>query len=128
MTTSVVAPALPQIAADLHLGESQAQIAFSIFVLGQAFGPFVIAPMSEVLGRRPVWIACNIFYIFWNSICPVGKSRAVLIIGRFFSGAGASCGVVVRNHPFSLFFCPNVIQLDADQLLKKNVIISSQDL
>ncbi|PCG91885.1 Major facilitator superfamily domain, general substrate transporter [Penicillium occitanis (nom. inval.)] len=56
MTTSVVAPALPQIAADLNLSASRAQLAFSIFVLGQAFGPFVIAPMSEVFGRKPVWV------------------------------------------------------------------------
>lgn len=100
MTTSVVAPALPQIASDLNLGESKAQIAFSIFVLGQAFGPFVIAPLSEVFGRKPVWIACNIFYIFWNTMCPVGKSKAVMMIGRLLSGAGGSCGVVV-SFPFT---------------------------
>ncbi|GAM41495.1 hypothetical protein TCE0_042r14657 [Talaromyces pinophilus] len=80
MTTSVVAPALPQIAADLNLSASRAQLAFSIFVLGQAFGPFVIAPMSEVFGRKPVWVVCVVFFIFWNSICPVGKSQAVLIL------------------------------------------------
>jgi MFS family permease len=97
MTTSIVAPALPQIAADLHLGESKAQIAFSIFVLGQAFGPFVIAPMSEVFGRKPVWIAGTLFYILWNSLCPVGKSQAVLIVGRLLSGAGGSCGVIVSS-------------------------------
>ena len=95
MTTSVVAPALPQMATDLNLSASKAQLAFSIFVLGQAFGPFVIAPMSEVFGRKPVWIVCVVFFIFWNSICPVGKSQAVLIIGRFLSGAGGSCGVIV---------------------------------
>ncbi|OKL60247.1 hypothetical protein UA08_04578 [Talaromyces atroroseus] len=97
MTTSIVAPALPQIATDLHLGESKAQIAFSIFVLGQAFGPFVIAPLSEVFGRKPVWITFNLFYIFWNSLCPVGKSQAVLIIGRLLSGAGGSCGVILSG-------------------------------
>lgn len=99
MTTSVVAPALPQIAQDLKLGDTEAQIAFSIFVLGQAVGSFIIAPMSEVFGRKPVWIVCTCFYLFWNSICPVGKSRAVLMIGRFFSGAGGVCGVVVSYRP-----------------------------
>ncbi|EED24337.1 florfenicol exporter, putative [Talaromyces stipitatus ATCC 10500] len=92
MTTSVIAPALPQIATDLNLSDSEAQLAFSIFVLGQAFGPFVIAPMSEVFGRKPVWVVCSIFFILWNSVCPVGNLRP-LIIGRFLSGAGGSCGV-----------------------------------
>lgn len=106
MTTSIVAPALPQIATDLNLSASEAQLAFSIFVLGQAFGPFIIAPMSEVFGRKPVWVVCTASFIFWNSICPVGKSHAVLIIGRILSGAGGSCGVIVRygfQYPFSAY-------------------------
>ncbi|KAH8697387.1 major facilitator superfamily domain-containing protein, partial [Talaromyces proteolyticus] len=93
MTTSVVAPALPQMASDLRLGESETQISFSIFVLGQAFGPFLIGPLSEVFGRKPMWIGGNIFYIVWNTLCPVGKSKAMLVVGRFLAGAGASSGV-----------------------------------
>ncbi|KAL2821292.1 MFS general substrate transporter [Aspergillus cavernicola] len=96
-TASVVAPALPQIASDLGLGELESQISFSIFILGQAFGPFVIGPLSEVFGRKPLWVGCTAFYILWNSLCPVGKSKPILIVGRLLSGAGASCGVILSG-------------------------------
>lgn len=101
MTTSIVAPALPQIAKDLGLGESDTQLSFSIFVLGQGFGSLLIGPLSEVFGRKPLWVNCTLFYILWNSLCPVGKSKPMLIIGRFLSGAGGSCGVVVSSNSCS---------------------------
>lgn len=95
MTTSIVAPALPQIAKDLKLGDSETQMAFSIFVLGQAVGSLLIGPLSEVFGRKPLWVGCTIFYILWNSLCPVGKSKPMLIVGRLLAGAGGSCGAIV---------------------------------
>lgn len=101
MTTSIVAPALPQIAKDLGLGDTETQMSFSIFVLGQGFGSLLIGPLSELFGRKPLWVGCTFFFILWNSLCPVGKSKAVLIIGRFLSGAGGSCGVVVSSTSWS---------------------------
>ncbi|KAL4869221.1 hypothetical protein BDV12DRAFT_208662 [Aspergillus spectabilis] len=80
----------------LGLGETETQISFSIFILNQAFGPFVIGPLSEVFGRKPLWVGCTT-YVLWNSLCPVGKSKAILIAGRLLSGAGASCGVILSG-------------------------------
>ncbi|KAL5339504.1 major facilitator superfamily domain-containing protein [Aspergillus crustosus] len=96
-STSIVAPALTQIASDLGLGATESQISFSIFVLGQTFGPFVIGPLSEVFGRKPLWVGCTSFYILWNSLCPVGELKAVMIVGRLLSRAGASCGVILSG-------------------------------
>lgn len=90
-----MAPALDQISADLHMTDSLTQMAFSVYVLGLGFGPMIIAPMSEVYGRKPVWMTCNIWYILWNSICPVGRSPAVMIMGRLLAGFGAASGVTV---------------------------------
>lgn len=94
MTTSMMAAALDQISTDLHMSSSLTQMAFSVYVLGLGFGPFVVSPLSEVYGRRSVWIACNLWYILWNGICPVGGS-VLMIIGRLFAGLGASSGVTV---------------------------------
>lgn len=101
MTTSIVAPSLSTIAQDLHMGSSEMQVTFSIFVLGLAFAPFLIAALSEMYGRKKIWIICNLWYILWNSLCPVGHSSGMMIVGRFMAGSGASVGITVRTswHP-----------------------------
>ncbi|KAI0160257.1 MFS general substrate transporter [Xylariaceae sp. FL1272] len=89
---SVTAPALDKIAADTGLDPETAQISFSIYFLGLAFGPFVIAAISEMNGRRNIWIVSNIWFILWNTLCPVGTNKGLLIAGRFLAATGASAG------------------------------------
>lgn len=95
MSASVISPALQVIARDLDLDTSTTQIVFSIYMLGLGLGPFLIAACSETFGRRPVWMCSHIFYILWNTLCPVGSSPGLMIAGRFLSGVGASVGVAV---------------------------------
>ncbi|KAK6079259.1 MFS multidrug transporter [Seiridium cupressi] len=97
MTASMMAAALDQISADLHMSGSLTQMSFSVYILGLGFGPFIIGPMSEVYGRKQVWIACNIWYILWNSLCPVGWSTALMIVGRLLAGLGAASGVTLTG-------------------------------
>ncbi|KAI1163892.1 major facilitator superfamily domain-containing protein [Nemania serpens] len=92
LTASVTAPAIGDITRDLHLDPATAQISFSVYFLGLAFGPFLIAAISEMNGRRNIWIASNIWFILWNSLCPVGYSKALMIAGRFLAALGASVG------------------------------------
>ncbi|TQV91037.1 hypothetical protein V2A60_008150 [Cordyceps javanica] len=97
MSTSMMAAALTQIGSDLHLSSSATQITFSIYILGLAFAPFLIAALSEMYGRRPIWIASNVFYIFWNAMCPVGPSAGLMTVSRFLAGSGASCGITLTS-------------------------------
>ncbi|KAJ5527573.1 hypothetical protein N7513_011732 [Penicillium frequentans] len=97
MTTSIVAPSLSTIAQDLQMGSSEMQVRFSIFILGLAFAPFLIAALSEMYGRKSIWIICNSWYILWNSLCPVGHSSGMMIVGRFMAGSGASVGTTLTS-------------------------------
>ncbi|KAH8811283.1 putative efflux pump antibiotic resistance protein [Xylogone sp. PMI_703] len=97
MSTSMMAAALDQISEDLHIRDFTTQVCFSIFILGLAFAPFLIAALSEIYGRKPVWLVCNAWYILFNSLCPVGKSSAMMIIGRFMAGSGASVGTTLTG-------------------------------
>jgi len=85
----MMAPALDTISYDLHIGAIETNLSLAIYILALAFGPLIIAPLSEVFGRKPVYFGCHVWYILWSSLCPVAKSRAILIAGRFFSGLGA---------------------------------------
>jgi MFS family permease len=97
MSASMVVPALDQVLEDVGMGTSSGQVAFSVFFLGLGFAPFLVAPLAEMYGRRRVWLAGNAVYVVWNSLCPVGFSPALMIVGRLLSGAGASVGVTVRK-------------------------------
>jgi len=92
MSASMMAAALPQISRDLGIDISTTQLSFSIYVLGLGFAPIIIAAMSEMYGRKPVWLACNAWYVLWNALCPVGMSHGLLIAGRFLAGSGAGVG------------------------------------
>jgi predicted MFS family arabinose efflux permease len=102
MSASVIAPALPQISHVLHINASTTQITMSIYLLGFAVGPLIIAPWSEAYGRRPLWLGSQVFFIVWNVLCPVGDSLGVMVLGRFMSGIGGSGGPIVSYALVSL--------------------------
>ncbi|KAI0182200.1 major facilitator superfamily domain-containing protein [Xylaria flabelliformis] len=93
MSASIVAAALGDIARDLNIDPSTSQLTFSSYYLGLAFGPCFIAAISEMNGRRNIWLASNIWFILWNTLCPVGKSKGLLISGRILAALGASVGI-----------------------------------
>ncbi|KAH7412083.1 major facilitator superfamily domain-containing protein [Phaeosphaeria sp. MPI-PUGE-AT-0046c] len=97
MSASMIAPSLGDIAHDLRISASTAQITLSSYFLGMAFAPLIIAALSEMYGRKKVWVACNAWYVLWNALCPVGRSAPLMIVGRFMTGAGACVGVTLNG-------------------------------
>ncbi|KAM3508857.1 hypothetical protein MY11210_006568 [Beauveria gryllotalpidicola] len=97
MSGAMLAPALQEIAHDFKTDEKNAQIFLSIYVLAFAFGPMVLAPCTEVFGRRPVWLICACYYIVWNTAAGFSKSPGVLILCRVMSGLGASAEFAVSS-------------------------------
>ncbi|KAI1086471.1 putative florfenicol exporter [Rostrohypoxylon terebratum] len=97
MSASVMAAALGNISHDLDIGASTAQITLSIYFMGLAIGPFVIAALGEMDGRKNVWVASNVWYILWNSLCPIVKSKVLMIVSRFLAATGAAVGVVLTG-------------------------------
>ena len=98
MSASMVAPSLPAIALDLSVNASIAQIILSVYFLGMALAPFLIASASEIWGPKGIWLVCNACYVLWNALCPVGRNTGLMTVGRFMSGAGASAGVTVSDY------------------------------
>ncbi len=86
----MMSPALPSISHALNTNDSDTQMTMSIFVLSFAFGPMILAPLTEVFGRKPVWLISGCWYILWNTVCGFADSNGVLIAGRFLAGLGAS--------------------------------------
>jgi MFS family permease len=97
MSGSMIAPALSAIGEDLSIAGAEAQLALSIFVLAFAFGPLILSPLTEVFGRRPVWILASLWYLLWNTVCGFARTKALIISARFLAGLGASGKLAVSN-------------------------------
>ncbi|KAE9993265.1 hypothetical protein EG327_005872 [Venturia inaequalis] len=86
--SSVFAPGVPMVMEEFH-SSSQTLEGFvvSVFVLGFAFGPLIIAPLSEMFGRLPLYHASAFLFVIFNIACAVSTSLNQLIVFRFFAGS-----------------------------------------
>ncbi|KAL8358770.1 hypothetical protein RB598_003151 [Gaeumannomyces tritici] len=65
----------------------------SIYVLGFAFGPLLLAPLSEIYGRTILYHICNLGFIAFVIGCALAPTLEALIVFRFFSGLFGSCPI-----------------------------------
>ena len=66
----------------------------SIYNLGLAFGPLIIAPLSEVFGRVKLYHVSNVFFLLSVIACALAPNIRYLIAFRFISGTfGSVCMV-----------------------------------
>jgi MFS family permease len=90
MVSTIMAPALPSIARELNMSNTEAVMSMSIYLLATAFGPLAIGPLSEIYGRTRILHASNIWFLVWNIACGFTNSKGLLISARFLAGFGAS--------------------------------------
>ena len=67
----------------------------SVYLLGYAFGPLVLAPCSELYGRLPVYHGCTAVFILTNIAYAKSTSMAMLIVFRFITGLFGACPLTV---------------------------------
>ncbi|KAJ0317402.1 hypothetical protein Brms1b_004929 [Colletotrichum noveboracense] len=63
----------------------------TIYLLGYAFGPLLIAPLSELHGRAPVFRACAVLFALFNAACALAPSFGSLTAFRLLAGVAGSC-------------------------------------
>ncbi|POS82341.1 hypothetical protein EPUL_004532, partial [Erysiphe pulchra] len=84
---AILAPSVPYILSDFKSGSaSLASFVVSIYILGLGSGPLVMAPLSEVIGRVPVYNLSVVGFVLFNIGCAKSTSLNMLIVFRFFSG------------------------------------------
>lgn len=92
LASSVFAPGVPQLMADFGSSSKElASFVVSVYVLGFAFGPLLMAPLSEIYGRTPVYHVSNIGFVAFLVGCALAPSLESLVAFRFLSGVFGSC-------------------------------------
>jgi MFS family permease len=74
--------------------KSASVLLVTIWELGEAAGPLLIAPLSEVYGRYPVYVTANALFVLCIIISAVSQSTRVLILTRFLNGAVVASNVL----------------------------------
>lgn len=96
----MVTPVLEDIGDEYDIPEGfQRQLIMSIFLLGYAQGPFVLAPLSELFGRIRVLQTANLLFLIFNTLCPCSQTMPQLYVFRLLSGIGGSAPQAVRLGP-----------------------------
>ncbi|KAH9867656.1 hypothetical protein IAQ61_008250, partial [Plenodomus lingam] len=92
-----VVPVASQIVEDLdgkHASSSTSALLVTIWELGEAAGPLLIAPLSEVFGRYPVMNACNIGFIAATVLAIGSQNSKVFIAARMLTGLAVASNVL----------------------------------
>ncbi|EPE04833.1 cycloheximide resistance protein [Ophiostoma piceae UAMH 11346] len=92
LASSIFAPGVPALMAEFKSSSNElGAFVVSVYILGFAFGPLLIAPLSEIYGRNPVYHVCNVCFIAFVVGCAKAPSLNSLIAFRFLSGIFGSC-------------------------------------
>lgn len=92
LASSIFAPSIEQVMQEFESTNTQlASFIVSVYLLGYCFGPLVVAPLSEMYGRLPLYNICNVLFVIWSVACALSPNLASLIVFRFFAGLAGCC-------------------------------------
>ncbi|KAJ5093602.1 hypothetical protein N7456_009463 [Penicillium angulare] len=111
-----VSPASDLLTKEWGISTTVYTTSITIFCIGFALAPMILAPFSEINGRRPIFVASGVVFVACLIACGGTHSFAGFLVARFFQGCGASTfstmvgGVISdifhaedRNTPMALF-------------------------
>ncbi|KAI9737959.1 MAG: hypothetical protein M1834_009329 [Cirrosporium novae-zelandiae] len=85
--SSAFAPGVPTLMREFGSSSTTlSEFVVSVYVLGFAAGPIVLAPLSEMFGRVPIYHICNLGYAAFSIACAEATSLNMLIVFRFCQG------------------------------------------
>ncbi|ROT39923.1 polyamine transporter 3 [Sodiomyces alkalinus F11] len=96
--SSMFAPGIPGIM--VEFGESSATVAtfvVSVYVLGFAFGPLVVAPLSETYGRAPLYRWGNVLFVVFSVATALSRNMDMMMAFRFLMGLAGSVPLTIGS-------------------------------
>ncbi|KFY19175.1 hypothetical protein V491_04561, partial [Pseudogymnoascus sp. VKM F-3775] len=110
------APPAAEMVREFAASEVAVLTGITSFCVGFAVTPMVLAPLSEIQGRYPVFVGAGIVFEAFQIACALTPNLAGMVVARFLAGCGSSVfssmigGVISdlyssneRNTPMALF-------------------------
>jgi EmrB/QacA subfamily drug resistance transporter len=86
--STIVATAVPEIVAELGNFSAYSWV-FSAFLLMQAVTTPIYGKLSDIFGRKPIFLIGTIIFLIGSLLCGLATSMGLLIFYRFIQGIGA---------------------------------------
>ncbi|KLO81659.1 multidrug resistant protein [Fusarium fujikuroi] len=94
--SSMIAPAIQPIMDEMQeTNPNIGSFMVSIYLLGYAFGPLFLAPLSEIYGRLPIYRICMFAFLLTNIACALSVNMPMLIIFRLLTGLAGACPLTI---------------------------------
>jgi len=91
-------PALPNIGSAFHIEPAnRPQMVLSIFLIGFGVGQFVMGPLSDRFGRRPILLGGMAVYCVASLLAIAAPSFETLLLARALQGLGTSATRVIAT-------------------------------
>lgn len=97
LSTNILLPSLPGMAASFHVPTAATGSLMSSFFATFAIGQLFVGPISDRFGRRPIVLGGLITFISGSIICTLAPTLAVLIAGRVVQAIGVSAASVLSR-------------------------------
>ncbi|PWN88030.1 putative polyamine transport protein specific for spermine [Acaromyces ingoldii] len=98
---------LPGAADSLHVGSVAINLSITLFVVGFGVGPMVFAPLSELIGRWPVYCIATLLYFLFTLPCALADNLATLLAARTIAGIAASAPMTNVGGTLSDIWAPH---------------------
>jgi DHA1 family bicyclomycin/chloramphenicol resistance-like MFS transporter len=96
LAMDIMLPALPSIGSAFHIADAnRPQTVLSTFLLGFGVGQFVMGPLSDRFGRRPVLLGGMTVYCIASVLAIAAPSFETLLLARALQGLGTSATRVI---------------------------------
>ena len=98
LAMDMMLPALPNIGSAFHIAAAnRPQMVLSIFLLGFGAGQFVMGPLSDRFGRRPILLGGMAVYCVASLLAIAAPSFETLLLARALQGVGTSATRVIAT-------------------------------
>jgi len=98
LAMDLMLPALPDVASAFHIGNvNRAQAVLSVFLTGFGAGQFLIGPLSDRFGRRPVLLGGLVLYGVASLLAIIAPSFETLLLARALQGLSTAVARVIAT-------------------------------
>ncbi|KAL1988854.1 hypothetical protein VTN96DRAFT_7738 [Rasamsonia emersonii] len=96
LTATIYFPLLPLLRTHFHVSGQAINLTLTIYIIFQALSPAIFGPLSDSLGRRPLYLLTLSIYVMGNLGLAINKnSYGVLLAFRVLQSLGASAAFAI---------------------------------